>query len=72
MKINSLFILANKRDKIITLHAIKPCGRSGCISPLILIVRGQLHDQFALTSVKENPVPTNYETVWDPVPVWKF
>lgn len=49
MHINISFILANKRDDIVTTHAIKTHGSSGCIAPLILKVGTLLHSRFNIS-----------------------
>lgn len=72
MHIKSSFILANKRGKTATLHAMKLYGTSGCTAPLILKVISQLHGPLALRAGKQLPVPTDYEVGWTPQPVWKF
>jgi len=64
MHINISFILANKRDDIVTTHIIKTYGSSGRIAPLILKVGSLLHSPLALTLAQGLPVRTNYEAGW--------
>lgn len=64
MHINISFILANKRDEIVTKHAIKTYGRSGYIAPLILKVGTLLHSPLAFALGQGLQVRTNYEAGW--------
>jgi len=56
--------LANKRDEIVTTHAIKTYEISGYIAPLILTVSTLLHFPLASTLGQGLPVRTNYEAGW--------